>query len=391
MRRTEWLQETRKMRFEQAFEDWNEGRLSQEEAACLLGVCARSFRRYVQRFEAAGLDGLIDQRLGQVSQRRAPVDEVMALTERYRRRHTGWNVKHFYAWYRTDGGSRSYTWVKLRLQDADLAPRGQQRGAHRQRRERAAMRGMLVHQDASTHEWVAGCRWDLVVTMDDATSEHYSMFFVEQEGTVSSLRGVRDVIGAAGLFAALYTDRGSHYWFTPAAGGKVDRTQPTLFGQAMQRLGIEMIAAYSPEARGRSERAFRTHQERLPKELTLAGIGDMDAANRYLAKTYRPAFNREFAQPPREPGSAFVPYIGPPLDELLCEVHERVVGNDNCVQFERLTLQIPADTHRCHYVKVRVKVRRHIDGMLSIAHGPRVLARFDAQGKVLKQKMKRAA
>jgi transposase len=391
MRRTEWLQETRKMRFEQAFGDWNEGRLSQEEAAGLLGVCARSFRRYVQRFDEGGLDGLIDLRLGQVSHRRAPVDEVMALTERYRSRHAGWNVKHFYAWYRKEGGARSYTWVKLRLQGAGLAPRARRRGAHRRRRERAAMVGMLLHQDASTHEWVAGCRWDLVVTMDDATSEHYSMFFVAQEGTLSSLRGVRDVVAAVGLFATLYTDRGSHYWLTPAAGGKVDKTQPTLFGQAMQRLGIEMMAAYSPEARGRSERAFRTHQDRLPRELALAGISDMQAANRYLAKTYRKAFNREFAQPAREPGSAFVPYIGLPLDELLCEVHERTVGNDNCVQFERLALQIPADTHRCHYVKARVKVRRHIDGTLSIAHGPRVLACFDGHGRPMREKLKRAA
>jgi transposase len=379
------------MRFEQAFGDWDEGRISQEEAARLLGVCARSFRRYVQRFEEAGLDGLIDQRLGQVSHRRAPVDEVMALTERYRTRHPGWNVKHFYAWYRKDGGARSYTWVKLRLQDAGLAPRVRRRGAHRRRRERAAMTGMLLHQDASTHEWVAGCRWDLVVTMDDATSEHYSMFFVEQEGTLSSLRGVRDVVAAVGLFAALYTDRGSHYWLTPQAGGKVDKTQPTLFGQAMHRLGIEMIAAYSPEARGRSERAFRTHQDRLPKELAAAGITDMAAANRYLAKTYRKAFNGEFAQPAPEAGSAFVPYIGLPLDEILCETFERVVGNDNCVHFERLVLQIPADAHRCHYVRAKVKVRRHIDGMLSVAHGPRVLARFDAKGQPLKDKLKRAA
>lgn len=379
------------MRFEQAFEDWNEGRLSQDEAARLLGVCSRSFRRYIQRYEASGLDGLADLRLSQVSHRRAPVDEVMALTERYRRRHSGWNVKHFYSWYCKDGGGRSYSWVKDILHGAGLVERAARRGVHRKRRERAAMEGMLLHQDGSTHAWIPDTHWDLIVTLDDATSEHYSMFFVAQEGTASSLRGVHEVVATHGLFAALYTDRGSHYWTTSETGGKVDKVHLTQFGYALKRLGIEMMAAYSPEARGRSERAFGTHQERLPKELALAGITDMAAANRYLAKTYRPAFNREFAQPARESGSAFVPYIGPALDDILCESFERVVGNDNCVHFERLVLQIPPDAHRCHYVKAHVTVRRHINGTLSVVHGQRTLARFDAHGQVMKGKLKRAA
>ena len=167
----------------------------------------------------------------------------------------------------------------------------------RWRRERAAWPGMLLHQDGSRHEWVPGQYWDLIVTMDDATNEHYSMFFVEEEGTASSLRGVKEVIEARGLFSALYTDRGSHYWHTPQAGGKVDKVHLTQFGQAMARLGIEMIPAYSPEARGHSERMFRTHQDRLPKELAAAGITDMAAANRYLKEVYLPAFNAEFMQP----------------------------------------------------------------------------------------------
>lgn len=379
------------MRFEQAFEDWNEGRLSQDEAAQLLGVCARSFRRYVQRYEMSGLEGLLDLRLSQVSHRRAPVDEVMALTERYRRQHRGWNVKHFYSWYCQGGGGRSYSWVKDILHGAGLVERAACRGAHRKRRERAALPGMLVHQDGSTHQWIAETQWDLIVTMDDATSEHYSMFFVDQEGTASSLRGVHEVVATHGLFAALYTDRGSHYWTTPETGGKVDKDNRTQFGSALKRLGIEMIAAYSPEARGRSERAFGTHQERLPKELALAGITDMAAANRYLEQTYRIAFNREFAQPAREPSSAFVPYIGPPLDEVLCESFERVVGNDNCVHFERLVLQIPPDAYRCHYVKAHVAVRRHLDGALSVVHGQRTLARFDVYGQAVKAKLKCAA
>ena len=233
--------------------------------------------------------------------------------------------------------------------------------------------------------------WDLIVTMDDATSEHYSMFFVEEEGTGSSFRGVREVIERHGLFSSLYTDRGSHYWYTPEAGGKVDKNQLTQFGRALQQLGIQMIAAYSPEARGRSERAFGTHQDRLPKELAAASISTMKAANRYLAEVYLPAFNAEFMQPPREGGSAFVPWIGANLQDLLCEQLERTVGHDNCVRFEGMVLQIPADSHRCHYVKTKVRVHRYAEGSLAVFHGPRKLAHYDAQGKPLQEALQAAA
>ena len=203
------------MRFKEAYEGWNAGRLTQEEAAQILGMCERSFRRYLSRYEETGLDGLIDRRLEQASNRRAPVDEVIAMTGQYRSRHSGWNVKHFHSWYKREGGARSYTWVKKRLQEAELVPKASMRGAHRKRRERSALPGMMIHQDGSTHEWVAGQMWDLIVTMDDATNEHYSMFFTEEEGTASSFQGVRDVIAARGLFSTFYSDRGSHYWHTP--------------------------------------------------------------------------------------------------------------------------------------------------------------------------------
>ena len=259
MKRTEWLQETKQMRFEDAYQGWTARRLTQEDAAQLLGVCARTFRRYIDRYEEAGLDGLLDKRLTQVSHRRAPVDEVLRLVDRYRRRHDGWNVKHYYSWYRRDGGTRSYSWVKNTLQAAGVVKQATRRGAHRKRREPAPWPGMLLHQDGSTHEWVPGQHWDLIVTMDDATNEHYSLFFCAEEGTQSSFQGVREVIEGHGLCCSLYTDRGSHYWTTPEAGGKVDKVNLTQFGRAMKQLGIEMIPAYSPEARGRSERAFGTH------------------------------------------------------------------------------------------------------------------------------------
>lgn len=389
MKRTELQQEIRIMRFEETFSHWTEGRLTQEEAARILNVHERTFRRYVNRYQDNGLDGLLDKRLTQASARKAPVDEVMALVDRYRNRHRGWNVSHFYQWYRRDGGQRSYTWVKNSLQGAGLVKKAPKRGKHRRQRPRAPLPGMMLHQDGSTHQWVPGQSWDLIVTMDDATSEHLSMFFVAEEGTQSSFRAMREVILTKGLCCSLYTDRAAHYWYSPKAGGQVDKSRLTQFGRAMHQLGIEMIPAYSPEARGRSERAFKTHQDRLVKELALYGITTIEAANRYLETTYRPAFNATFTQSPDVAGSAFVPWIGSNLDDYLCEQFERTVGRDNCVAFENLTLQIPADHVRFNYIKTRVKIHRYTDRSLAIFHGPRKLANYDAKGEPI-QPVKKA-
>ena len=391
MKRTEWLQETLMMRFEEAYGGWQERSLTQEEAARILGVSDRTFRRYVGRYEESGFEGLVDKRLSQVSHRRAPVDEVVALEDLYRSRYEGWNAKHFYSWYKRQGGTRSYTWVKTRLQEARLRPKAPKKGAHRKRRERSALPGMILHQDGSSHEWLSGQKWDLIVTMDDANNEHYSMFFCDEEGTASSFRGVKETIEEKGLFCSFYSDRGSHYWHTPEAGGKVDKVNLTQFGRAMKQLGITMIPAYSPEARGRSERMFGTHQERLPKELVLMGITTMDEANRYLQERYMPAFNVEFKQQAPEEGTAFVSYIGPTIDEILCEHYDRSVGHDNCVRFENLALQIPPDRYRCNYIKATVGVHRYLDGTLAIFHGPRKLATYDQEGKLVTLKALKTA
>ena len=391
MRRTEILQENRIMRFAEVYGGWQKRSLSQEEAAQILGVCSRTFRRQICRYEETGLAGLYDKRLSQASHRRAPVDEVMALGEHYRSRYRGWNIKHFYSWYSREGGKRSYTWVKNTLQRQGLVSKSSKKGSHRQRRERSPICGMMLHQDGSRHEWVNGRQWDLIVTMDDATNEHYSMFFVHEEGTTSSFQGIRDVILKRGLFSSLYTDRGSHYWFTPEEGGKVSKTQLTQFGRAMQQLGIEMIPAYSPEARGRSERMFRTHQDRLVKELAINNITTMEEANRYLKRGYLPAYNKEFKQKQLEEGSAFIPWIGTHIEDTLCEHYERTVSPDNCVSFEGKILQIPPDKYRCHYVRIKVRVHRYIDGSLSIFHGPRKLADYDDNGKLKIKKKDKAA
>jgi hypothetical protein len=392
MSRARWLQETRIMRFQEAYAGWQDKRLTQQEAGQLLGVSERTFRRQIGRFEADGMQGLVDLRMSQVSSRRAPVDEVLELQRLYGSDYSGWNVKHFHSCYARDHtGTRSYSWVKSVLQEAKLVVRSKARGKHRKKRERKPLPGMMVHQDASTHEWVPEQIWDLVVTLDDATSEHTSMFFCAQEGTDSSFHGIGQTIARHGMFCSLYTDRGSHYFHTPQGGDQVDKFKLTQVGRALQQLGIEHIAAYSPEARGRSERAFDTHQGRLPKELAKAGISDMAAANRYLEQVYMPNHNAEFAVPATQAGSAFVPCIGVRLPDILCTQFERTVGNDNCVSFEGRTLQIPASNTRAHYVKTRVRVHRYVDGTLALFHGPRKLAVYDAKGQPIVQELKQAA
>jgi hypothetical protein len=379
------------MRFEEVFDRFTRGRLGQEEAADLLGIGSRQFRRQSRRFEAEGMEGLIDKRIDQVSQRRAPVDEVLALCDQYEKRYRGWNVKHFYSKYLEQEGGRSYNFVRLSLQRQGLVAKAKKRGAHRRKRERKPLIGMMLHQDGSRHEWLGGQKHDLIVTLDDATGAIYSAFLVDEEGTLSSFKAVAEVVEAHGLFNSLYTDRGSHYWHTEKAGGKVDKKNLTQFGRAMAQIGIEMIPAYSPEARGRSERVFGTLQGRLPKEFIDAEIADIDAANRFLKRRFIAAYNREFAVTASEIGSAFVPWIGNNLQEVLCLQEERVVRADNCVVYETKLLQIPADRHRCHYVKVKIKVHEYVNGQLAIFHGPRCLARYAANGKALKPKLKAAA
>ena len=384
MTRASVLQEVRQMRFDELYERRYRRELTMAEAAEILGVTERTFRRWSTRYEAEGPTGLEDRRFGRASARAVPVDEALEMVRLYESHYTGWTVKHFHErWQAEHGGTRSYTWTKNRLQRAGHVARALRRGAHRKKRPRKPLPGMMLHQDGSTHEWVPGCQWDLIVTMDDATSDLYSAFFVEEEGTMSSFQGIREVIETQGLFSSLYADRGSHYWHTEEAGGKVDKNRPTQVHRALQQLGITLIPAYSPEARGRSERVFRTLQDRLPKELALAGITDMTAANHLLRDRFLPAYNRRFAVPAAETGTAFVPWSGTNLAEILCVQEERVVAKDNTVRYQGRSLQIPQDAHRFHYVKVSVRVHEYPDATLAVFHGPRCLARYQPDGRVI--------
>ena len=391
MRRTEQAQGLRLMKFEEVYGRTRSRLLSQAEAAEVLGVSERTFRRWRDRYEAEGAEGLYDRRLGRVSARRAPVDEVVRVLELFDTRYWDFTAKHFHEKLVAEHDcERSYNWVRLTLQARGRMRAAPRRGAHRRKRPRRALPGMMLHQDGSHHAWVPGRRWDLIVTMDDATSEIYSAFFVDEEGTMSSFRGVSEVIRERGLFCSLYADRASHYWHTPEAGGTVDKDKPTQVGRALQQLDIELIAAYSPEARGRSERMFGTLQKRLPQELRLAGITEMAEANRFLRELYLPLHNARFATPAEDKGSAFVPFAGA-LDDILCVQQERTVSNDNTVRYKRLELQIPAGRHRRHYVKARVRVHEYPDGTMAVFHGPRCLARYHADGQPIDSQTREAA
>lgn len=371
----------RRMRFSDLMDRTERSELSQIEAAELLGISERTFRRWRDRQREQGAAGLSDGRL-RPSVRRAPVAEIERMLGLYRDLYRGFTVKHFHEQLtRRHGYWLGYTVTKLHLQRSGLVVRAAKRSAHRKKRPRRPMVGMLLHQDASTHAWLpGGARHDLVVTLDDATSAIYSAFLVEQEGTASTMRGLREVVAGHGLFCSLYTDRGSHYFVTPEAGKGPSRTSLTQVGRALQQLGIEHIAAYSPQARGRSERAFLTLQDRLPKELRLAGIETVAAANAWLAATYIPEHNARFAIVAEQDGSAFVADRTDAWREILCIQEDRVVGNDNTLSWRRLRLQLPPSRLRPHFVRATVRVHEYPDGSIAVFLGPHRLADYDPGG-----------
>jgi transposase len=389
MRRTEAHQGVRMIKFTSVLSRYEAAEFSQVDAAEQLGVGERTFRRWRQRYEEEGEPGLLDRRLGKPSGKRVPADREAQVEALYRSRYAGFTAKHFHEHLVRDHQfGWGYTWTKTFLHSKGLLERAKRRGAHRRKRPRRPMPGMMLHQDGSRHEWLSGQpALDLIVTLDDATSAIYSAFLVEEEGTASAFRALNEVFGRHGLPLSLYTDRGSHYFYTPEAGGKVDRTRLTQVGRALDHLGVEHIAAYSPQARGRSERVFHTLQDRLTKELALAGIATIEAANAFIRDVYVPAHNARFAVNAEQGGVAFVAIPGVDLGEILCVQEERHVGNDNCVTFNRLKLQIPASPLRAHFVKANVKVRQYHDGTHAIFHGPRCLGRYDQKGAFMQEKM----
>ena len=352
------------------------------QAAEILGMSDRNMRRLHWRYREHGYDGLLDRRVGKPSPKRVPLAVVEQVLGLYQEKYYDLNVRHFHEKLRERHEIRlSYTWVKKALQGAGLVRRERKRGLHRRRRERRPLPGMLLHIDGSRHRWFQDDRWyDLLVILDDASSEIYYAQLVEEESTMTVLRALREVIEGQGIFCALYSDRASHFFWTPRAGGKVDAGRPTQVGRALQELNIRMIPAYSPQARGRSERGFGTWQGRLPQELRLHGIVTLEQANQYLREQYVAEFNRRFRVPALQPGTAFLPCRRKDLDVVFSVQQPRVVNRDNTVVVGGTTFQIEPTRWRGTLAGCSVTVCGHLDETWSIRYGPHVLGRYNAQG-----------
>ena len=352
------------------------------EAAEIAGMSVRNMQRMRQRYQEGGYNGLFDQRRGKRSYHRVPMETAEQVLTLYREKYPDFNVRHFHEKLKEKEGIRlSYSWVKQALQGAGLVAKRRKRGPHRRRRPRRPMPGMLLHIDGSKHRWFQDDRYyDLIVILDDATSEIYYAQLVEEESTRTVMQGVREVIERKGLFCSLYSDRGSHFFYTPKAGEAVDKSRHTQFGRALKELGIQMIAAYSPQARGRSERSFGTWQGRLPQELQLASLTTLAEANRFLAERYIAEFNQKFTVKPEQTGTAFRRCGRSDLDWIFSIQTERVVSKDNTVAIKDRWWQIDKCRWRHTLAGQTVTIHEHLDDTISIRYGPHIVGRF-GQGR----------
>jgi transposase len=368
-------------------------RISWWQAAEIIGISDRSLRRWKRRYEKQGFDGLFDRRRGKPSPRQVSMAQAEEVLRLYQEKYADLNVRHFHEKLgEVHGIKLSYTWVKLALQGAGLVKKGRKRGVHRKRRPRRPLPGMLLHLDGSRHRWFQDDRWyDLIEVLDDATSETYYAQLVESESTRTVMAALREVIERRGRFCALYSDRASHFFDTPKAGGRVDLQRLTQVGRALKELGIQMIPAYSPQARGRGERRFGTWQGRLPQELRLAGITNLEEANCFMRERYIPEMNRKFAVPAPEWGHAFVPVYGQDLDRIFSVQQERVVANDNTVQMGERVWQLERISWRGTLAGCRVTICEHLDGQVSIVYGPHRVGLYTAEGQPLKPAKTRRA
>ena len=365
-------------------------RITWYQAAEILGISGRQMLRWQTRFKHEGYEGLCDRRRGTPSPKRVPLETVETVLRLYQEQYFDFNVRHFHEKLAAEHGIKlSYTWVKAALQGAGLVKPRKHRGKHRKRRPRRPLPGMLLHIDGSQHRWFCDDRWyDLLVIMDDATSEVYYAQLVTEESTATVMSGLRAVIEQQGVFCALYSDRASHFFLTPKAGEPVDHHRLTQVGRALRELGIQMIPAYSPQARGRSERGFSTWQGRLPPELRSQQLKSLEQANRFLREQYVQQFNQRFSKPASQRGTAFVPLRRKDLDLVFSLQHERVVARDNTVSFANKVWQLERCKLRATLAGCRVTIHEHLDQTVSITFGPHLVGRYNAAAGPLGPKTK---
>lgn len=356
-------------------------------AARILGVSDRTMRRFKFAYEKFGCTALYDKRRGRPSPKRVPLGDVEKILWLYREKYLGFNARHFHKKLAKEHGiDWSYTFVKELLQDTGLVPRRKARGRHHKRREPKACFGEMLHIDGSPHAWLAltpAEEQTLIVVMDDATSKILYAQLWPGETVEAIMSALRDVVGAYGVPLSLYNDRARWAFYTPAAGAKVSKTQLTEVGRALDELGVEHIPAYSPQARGRSERINRTLQDRLVNELKAAGIADVDGANQFIRQVYTPQHNEEFGRAPKDAATCFISAEAVDLDNVFCVRASRVVSKDNVVRYENRVLQIEKQRDRATYAGLTVDVHEHLDGTFSLMRGVRVIGRYDSTGKAL--------
>jgi len=354
------------------------GKLKWWEAAEIIGVTDRTMRRWRTQYEEHGYSGLWDYRKRGPSPKRVPVADLEQVLQLYREKYFDFNVQHFHEKLNEMHGlGYSYTWVKTVLQEAGLVTRRKKPGSHRKRRPRRALPGMMLHIDGSEHRWFQDERYyELIAIMDDATNEIYYAQLVEAECTRSVMAALREVVETKGLFCSLYSDRAGHFFVTPKRGERVDPSRPTQVGRALQELGVKMIPAYSPQARGRSERNFGTWQGRLPQELRLRKLIDIEKANEFLRLEYIAEFNAKFTVFAAQKGSAFVRLRRKDLDWIFSVQHERTVNNDNTIAFDNRIFQLERTRWRNTLAGQTVVLHQHLDGRMSICYGPHVIAQY---------------
>src|ERR1700757_62391 len=355
------------------------------QAAEILGFSDRHLRRIRERYEEFGYESTFDKRRGQPSPKRVPMATVEKVLALYRDKYFDLNVRHFHEKLREQHQIElSHTWVKQTLPGAGLVARGRKRGVHRKRRARRPLPGMLLHIDGSHHRWFQDERWyDLIVILDDATSEIYYAQLTEEESTLTVMAGLKEVIAHKGVFCALYSDRGSHFWLTPKAGGKIDPHRLTQVGRALRELGVQMIPTDSPQARGRSERNFSTWQGRLPQELRLRGIRTLEAANKFLNDHYIAEFNRRFTVPAAQRGTVFLSCRHRNLEMIFTQRYERTVDRDNTVSFQNLVMQLEPAEWRHTLAGCKVIIHQHLDTNLTLMIAGHRVGHYSAQGKLL--------
>jgi len=381
--RSQW---ERIMKIQDVFSKAQHKKITWNEASEILGVSDRTVRRWKQTIEQNGYEGLLDQRTQRPSPKRASETVRTQVLKLYYDIYRDWNVKHFHEQLAKYGVSYKYTWVKNLLQGAGYVEVRHRKSKHRLRRERKPLIGMMLHIDGSEHEWIpdlAPQKQSLILIPDDANNDIYYAKLAPEETTHECMLGLYHVVVTKGVFCSLYSDRAGHFFHTPKAGGKVNLSNLTQIARALHELGIEPIPAYSPQARGRSERFNRTWQDRLPKELKLHGIKTIPDANRYILETFLPNYRKNFLKAPTQKGSAFTPYHGKDLDLIFSIKEQRTVAPDNTIRWNNLILQIEPSKFRCSFAKSKVTVHEHLDQMITVVYGPHIIGKFNSNGTAL--------